>query len=67
MDNRHQNQRHLYLDERHEKARCRQSVLDAISNRLQSFFITLRADFPSDADGLLRRAERQTLRLNHAP
>lgn len=60
MDERHQQARQLYMERRHEKAHDRQMLRDAISDRLQSYFITLRETFPSDANAQLQRVELQT-------
>jgi len=58
MDERHQQARQLHIDGRHEKMRGRQVLRDAVSCRLQAFFISLRASFPLDAAAILQRAER---------
>jgi hypothetical protein len=42
MDERHQQARQLYMGHRHEKAHDRQMLRDAVSCRLQAYFITLR-------------------------
>jgi hypothetical protein len=59
MDERHQTAHQLYLEGRRDKARDRRRLLDAVSCRLQAFFITLRARFPEDADVILKRVEAQ--------
>jgi hypothetical protein len=59
MDERHQQARQLYMGRRHEKAHDRQMLRDAVSCRLQAYFITLRATFPEDANALLQRVELQ--------
>jgi hypothetical protein len=65
MDDRHQQERPLYMDRRHERVRGRQILRDAVSRRLQTFFITLRAAFPEDADALLQRIEAQATPREH--
>jgi hypothetical protein len=65
MDERHQQARQLYMDRRHEKAHDRQILRDAVSCRLQTYFVTLRATFPSDANALLQRVELQTTPRKH--
>ena len=37
----------------------KQRVRVILAHRLQSFFITLRARFPEDADAILKRVEQQ--------
>ena len=51
--------RQSYMDGRREKLRERQRLVEAVSCRLQSYFVTLRSSFPQDADALLLRAELQ--------
>jgi hypothetical protein len=66
MDERHQQARQLYIDRRHEKAHDRQILRDAVSCRMQSYFITLRATFPcADANALLQRVELQSTPREH--
>jgi hypothetical protein len=55
MDERHKQARLLYSDGRHEKAHDRQMLREAVSCRLQTYFITLRAAFPADINALLQR------------
>ncbi len=57
MKDRHHQARQLYMDGRHEKTRERQRLVEAVSYRLQAYFVTLRRTFPQDADALLLRAE----------
>jgi hypothetical protein len=56
----------LYLGGRQDKARDRRRLLDAVSCRMQSFFITMRASFPEDAVAILERAERKALTLRRS-
>jgi hypothetical protein len=65
MDERHPQDRQLYMDRRHEKARGRQILRDTVSRRMQTFFITLRAAFPEDSDALLQRIEAQAIPREH--
>lgn len=62
MDEQHQQARRLYADRRH---RDRQMLRDSVSRRLQTYFITLRETFPSDANVLLQRVELQTTPYEH--
>jgi hypothetical protein len=64
MEERHQQACQLYVDERYEKARVRHVLRDAVSSRLQTYFITLTAGSPENADALLRRVELQARALN---
>lgn len=66
MDERQQDARQFDLDVRHEKTRGRQILRDAVSCRLRAFFVTLRAEFPQEADVILQRAERRAARQGHA-
>jgi len=45
------------MDGRNERLRGRQALRNAISRRLQSFFITLRSTYPENANTRLQRAE----------
>ena len=50
------------MDERlanEDRQEDRQRVRAILTRRMQSFFITLRADFPVDANAILLRAEQQ--------
>ena len=60
MEERNQEARQLYMDGRHTRARDRQMLREAVSHRLQAYFIGLREAFPEDANTLLQRAELQT-------
>jgi hypothetical protein len=65
MDERHQKARQLDMGRRHEKAHDRQMLREAVSCRLQTYFITLRAAFPADTNALLQRVELQTTPSEH--
>jgi hypothetical protein len=65
MDERHKQARQLYMDGRRDKAHDRQMLREAVSYRLQTYFITLRAAFPADTNALLQRVELQTAPREH--
>jgi len=58
MEDRHQETRQLDIDGLLEKASGRQVVRNTVAHRLQSFFVSLRANFPGDAEAILVRAEQ---------
>ena len=58
MEDRHHQARQLHMDGRDEKTRERQRLVETVSCRLQSYFVTLRRKFPHDADAVLLRAEQ---------